>query len=62
MWELTINGVTKQQFLDTCFQSIECKRIGTKLRVEYELKKYLLEDINDLKKEYPNIKYSITKC
>lgn len=65
MWQVKINGINKEQFLDVCFMSVECKHSynkPTELNAFYELKKYLKEDMKDLQEQYPNITYEVSKC
>ena len=58
MWLLKIEGITKDQFHEVCFMSAQCKRVVNVLHAQYHLKKYLVEDLNELKKKY-KFTYSI---
>lgn len=58
MWLLKIEGITKDEFHEVCFMSAQCKRVVNVLHAQYHLKKYLLEDLAELKKKY-EITYTI---
>ena len=58
MWLLRIEGITKDEFHEVCFMSAQCKRVVNVLHAQYHLKKYLLEDLAELKKKH-KITYTI---
>ena len=52
MYLLKIQGISKDQFYDSCHMSAGCRRVQGVLHAQYHLKKYLLEDLKDLQREH----------
>lgn len=62
IYQAHISGVTKDQFYDNTYMSVECKhKYGqeTELIATYYLKKHLLEDMQSLKEAIPTMTFSI---
>lgn len=62
IYQAHISGVTKDQFYDNTFMSVECKhKYGqpTELIATYHLKRYLREDMQSLKEVIPTMTFSI---
>jgi hypothetical protein len=62
IYQAHISGVTKDQFYDNTFMSVECKHKygqSTELIATYHLKKYLIEDMQSLKEVIPTMTFEI---
>lgn len=59
MWLIKINGVSKDDFHDTCFMSAQCKNVSGVLHAQYHLKRDALSDVRDLQDRFPDITYEL---
>lgn len=62
MWLLIIKNLSKSEVFDLFFEGLEYETVNDEIHIQYERKKYLMEDLNGAKaRTFKEIAYEIDK-